>query len=167
MTHAYLGLAVFDVMATALGYALLFGLGFVRRRADVLRYLGLAFLGGWAAIGVAVALGVSLGVDPAIRNVLLLAAAIAAVCIGAGRVFPALARPTRPRDRDPLLRVAGLAGAGLLSIALLGSFVYALRAGADYYWDTWAFWIPKAKAIYYFHGLDTGLSGFLTYANPE
>jgi hypothetical protein len=34
-------------------------------------------------------------------------------------------------------------------------------------WDAWQFWLPKAEAIYYFHGLDTGLSGFTTYGNPE
>ena len=34
-------------------------------------------------------------------------------------------------------------------------------------WDTWAFWLPKAEAIYYFHGLDTGLGGFTTFANPQ
>jgi hypothetical protein len=167
VTHAYLGLAAFDLMATAIGYALLNGLGLVRSRAEALRYLGLAFLAGWATTGVAISLGVSLGVDPRVRNVLLLTTAAIALCLGARRLFPASQRPPLPADRDLLPRAAGLAGAGLLVMAMLGSLVFSARAGADYFWDAWAFWVPKAKAIYYFHGLDTGLGGFLTYANPE
>lgn len=167
MTHAYLGLAAFDLTATGLGYALLHLLGLVRSRADVFRYLGLAFLAGWTTIALAVALGASVGVDPRIRNVLLLTAGAVALCLGARRVFPTLVRPPLPADRDLLARAAGVAGAGLIVVALVARVLSSARAGADYFWDTWAFWIPKAKAIYYFHGLDTGPGGFLTYANPE
>src|SRR5262245_53648042 len=163
MTGAYLGLAAFDLLATALGYALLYGLGLVRTGGSAIRHVGLAFLAGWATIAVAVALGVSLGVDPRVRNVVLLAAGGIALRLGARRLFPTLERPPLPADRDPLARAAGLAGGGFLAVALVASPIFAARAGADYFWDTWAFWVPKAKAIYYFHGLDTGPGGFLTF----
>jgi hypothetical protein len=167
MTHAYLGLAAYDLMATAVGYALLFALGLARRPGSALRQLGLAFIAGWATVGAMIAIGVSLGVDPIARNVLLLAGGALVVCALASFVFPRVERAARPPNREPLLRLAAAIGAGLLAIGLVGSVLVASRAGADYYWDIWAFWIPKAKAIYYFHGLDTGLGGFLTYANPE
>jgi hypothetical protein len=34
-------------------------------------------------------------------------------------------------------------------------------------WDVWSFWLPKAMALYFFSGLDTGLSGYTTYAHVE
>src|SRR5207247_912819 len=167
MTHAYLGLAAFDLCAVAVGYAVLSCLGFVRRPGQVLRHLGLAFLTGWALLGVAVATAVTEGVDPRAGQVLILALVAIAVCVGAQRLFPALERQPRPREREPLLRAAALAGGALLLVAVVGTLTFAARAGADGSWDVWAFWLPKAEATFYFHGLDTGLGGFLTYANPE
>jgi hypothetical protein len=167
LRHAYLGLAAFDLLAGAVGYALLYGLGLVRRRGHVLLQLGLAFFTGWAALGVVLALGVSLGVDPAVRNVLLLAVGVAALGIAARRVFPELARPSQPREQRPLLRAAALAGAALLVVGLVATICGSARGDAEDGWDLFAMWLPKAEAIYYFHGLDTGLSGYLTYGHNE
>jgi len=167
VTHAYLGLAAFDAVVTAVGYALLHGLGLVRTRAAALRHLGLAFLAGWATVGLVLAVGVSVGVDPALRNVLLLALAVAALAVGARLFFPALERPLLPAERRPLQRAAALAGMVLVAIGLGATILYAVRADADGSWDLAAFWLPKAEAIYYFHGLDTGLGGYLTYTHNE
>ena len=38
---------------------------------------------------------------------------------------------------------------------------------ADPNWDSWAFWLPKAKSTYYFHGLDSGPGGFTHFANRD
>ena len=34
-------------------------------------------------------------------------------------------------------------------------------------WDAWSFWLPKAKSIVYFGGLDTSTGGFTSFANSE
>jgi hypothetical protein len=66
-----------------------------------------------------------------------------------------------------LRRSLALAGAAVLVFALVAAVLVAVTGGADTSYDVWAFWLPKAKAIYYFHGLDTGLGGFTAYANPQ
>jgi hypothetical protein len=166
MTLAYLGLAAFDLVATALGYAVLNCLGFVRRPAEAVRYVGLAFFAGWALEGILLSLLLLVGIDPSVWHTAVLAAVLAGACVWARRYFPRLERPFRAPDRDLLLRTAAIAGGALLVVALAAGIVSTVRLGADPRWDVWAVWLPKAKAIYYFHGLATGIGGFTTYGNP-
>jgi hypothetical protein len=167
LTHAYLGLVAFDVMVAAVGYALLYGLGFVRRPGDALRYLGLAFFGGWTVTAVLLALGVTVGVDPDLGRVIAMSVAAGIVFVLAGRGRGAVLQPDREPSTSRLARGSAIAGAALLLLTLGLALREAVVSQADMSWDTWAFWLPKAEAIYYFHGLDTGLGGFTTYANPQ
>ena len=86
--------------------------------------------------------------------------AIVVTLVGDGRGIAGVLggpRPPRPRRRGPtgdagalLVTAAGIALAGLLLEALFRSArLQSLQA-----YDAWAFWVPKAKAIYFFGGLD-------------
>jgi len=166
VTHAYLGLAAFDVVTTAAGYAVLSCLGFIRRPSTPVRYVGLAFVAGWALEGILFSLALMPGFDPLVWHTFLLVAVVAAVCVWARRFFPRLDRPFSPSDRNLVKRAAAILGGSLLVVALAAGVASSVKLGADPRWDVWAVWLPKAKAIYYFHGLATGLSGFSTYGNP-
>jgi hypothetical protein len=167
LTHAYLGLIAFDLVLTLAGYAVLFCLGLLRRGLDAFRYLGLAFLAGWATVGLTMGLGATVGVDPDLGEVLGGAAILIAISVAVGRRVPALPRAARRPERSRLAVTTALAGGATVVLSLGVALSEAIRANADMTWDAWQFWVPKAEAIYYFHGLDTGLSGFTTYGNPE
>ncbi|MGH3131540.1 MAG: hypothetical protein ACRDNX_12035, partial [Gaiellaceae bacterium] len=53
----------------------------------------------------------------------------------------------------------------LLYVEELGRRAFA--AGATYHQDAWGFWLPKAKAIALFGGLDTGPGGVTSYFHPD
>jgi hypothetical protein len=167
LTRAYLGLAALDVLELGAGYGLLYGLGFVRSGRGALRSLGLAFFTGWAALGVALAIGISLGLDPDVPRTLGVAFAIAIAGIACRGFRGPVAMPPARSSTHPAARALAISGAAVLGIALASAFVAGAASPADTNWDVWAFWVPKAEAIYYFHGLDTGLGGYLTYAHAN
>ncbi len=167
MTHAYLGLAGLDLLELAAGFGLLHGLGVVRSRPAAPGAVGLAFLTGWAAVGVVLALGAPLGLDPGIAATTAVALALAGAGVACRRLVAGLDEPRLPPLRGRAPRALSLAGSAALAAALAGALVVGVQHAADVSWDAWAFWIPKAEAVYYFHGLDTGLGGYLTYAHPE
>src|SRR5436190_2137030 len=61
-----------------------------------------------------------------------------------------------------------VAGAGVLFL-LLAAVELCRRALASGPLDpdVWAFWLPKAKTIVYFGGLDTHAGGFTSYPHPD
>jgi hypothetical protein len=59
-----------------------------------------------------------------------------------------------------------VAGAAVLLVQLAALLRRALDAGAPTQWDAWAFWLPKARSIIDFGGLDTAIGGFTSFANP-
>ena len=65
-----------------------------------------------------------------------------------GRSLPRLGSISE--DTGLVVTAVGIAAAGL---ALEGYFRTARLSGLQA-WDAWSFWIPKAKAIYFFGGLD-------------
>jgi hypothetical protein len=166
MTHAYLGLAALDAVMTSLGYALLVALGVVRSGMRALRFLGLAFLTGWSLLGVALSFALSVGLDAGPATVLVVAAVGIVACLVLRRRLPVLALASRRRE-GPVATVVALVGAALVVATGIAAVAESLRAVTDMSYDVWSFWLPKAEAIYYFHGLDTGLGGFTTYGNPE
>src|SRR5581483_4326288 len=167
VTHAYLGLAGLDLLELAAGFGLLHGLGVVRSRPAAPGAVGLAFLTGWAAVGVVLALGAPLGLDPGIAATTAVALALAGAGVACRRLVAGLDEPRLPPLRGRAPRALSLAGSAALAAALAGALVVGVQHAADVSWDAWAFWIPKAEAVYYFHGLDTGRGGYLTYAHPE
>jgi hypothetical protein len=155
--RAIAGLTALNVSFAVLGLAGLWALRGFPRWSDMLRYVGLAYLLGVSAFGVLwtqlLVVGVSFG---GWEIVLTLAAVTVAACIAGVSLGRPLPHGWRDPGRGPgssaavLVTAAGIAATGLLLEALFRSArLQSLQA-----YDAWAFWVPKAKAIYYFGGLD-------------
>lgn len=163
MTHAYLGLAGFDLTAIAVGYGLLDGLGVLRTTRRRILGAPLAFFTGWALLGASLSTWLALGLRVNLATIAVFALVAFAGSIRLRRFFPGLERTPGPESREPLLRGLTLLGGCLLFLGLLAAFVYGLRAEADSSQDLYTTWLVRAKAVYYFHGFSTGLSGIGTY----
>jgi hypothetical protein len=164
MTSSYVGLAVFDAFLLVAGFGALYGLGLVRSGRDALRHAALALVVGWAAVGIADSVALVLGAPLNRWVVFLLAVAIAAAGVLTGRRIPSYRmRVVGEPGRASWIAVAG---AALLLVQLTALLRRALAAGAPTQWDAWAFWLPKARSIVDFGGLDTALGGFTSFANP-
>jgi hypothetical protein len=166
-TRALVGLAALNAGFAVTGLAVLYAVRGFRHWTDVARLSGLGYLLGVAAFGVVwtqfLVVGVPFG---GWAIVLTLVAGTAAGC-AAGVAF---GRP-RPRwtgrsgvpqlsTQTLLVTAVGIASAGLL----LEAFFRSARLQSLQAFDAWAFWVPKAKAIYFFGGLDEQV--FTTSAGP-
>jgi hypothetical protein len=155
MSRVDLGLTANALLVLAIGYGLLYGLGFVRSARSALRLTGLSYLLGWALLGSVLALGLVVGIDPTVRTVSI----VAAICVGAGAVAGRRTAETssaaRAPERHPLALASTVVGAAIATVASLSALMLAID-GAGYadYIDNVDFWIPKAASIYYAHGLD-------------
>ena len=149
--RSLLGLAVMNLFALGVGAGLLWGVRGWRTWWELARLAGLAYLLGVAALGVASTLVLVVGIPFSLVTVLLTGLVLAAAGIAEGL------RLGRPR---PVLGAGpgriGLVGAALagLVIVYLEALFRAARLSGLYAFDAWSFWVPKAKAIYFFDGLD-------------
>ncbi|HVM18209.1 MAG TPA: hypothetical protein VM290_11565 [Gaiellaceae bacterium] len=161
MTAVVLVLALY----LAAGGALLWAVGLARTPRALLFHAGLAALLGWAAAGIAASYLLVAGAAATPLQVAGVLAVVAAAAVGVGRRAAPLPRPRAlPETRGGRWLAAG--AAALLAVYLLVHLRRALGTGANW-WDAWAFWLPKAKSLYHFGGLDTGPGGFTSFANPE
>jgi hypothetical protein len=159
VTSEVAGLVALNVVLVAIGVALLAGIGFVRTPVDALRFIGLALVTGWAAIGITASLALMAGAALTVVEVVALAAVLAGGGALGARFVPA---PRGSRARFTAVgagNALAVAGAAVLLVYLEALFRRA-RLSEPGAWDTWAFWLPKAKSIVYFDGLDTGQGGF-------
>jgi hypothetical protein len=164
--RAILGLAALNGAYAVLGTALLWAIRGLPRWSDVLRLAGLGYLLGLASFGVVwtqlLVVGVPLDGRTLVLSLVLGTAAAAGAAVLLRRERPhGLGDPARHASTGGVLVTAvGIALAALLLEAMFRSArLQSLQA-----YDAWAFWVPKAKAIYYFGGLDHQL--FTTLANP-
>jgi hypothetical protein len=149
--RSLLGLVALNLFALGVGAGLLWGLRGWRTWWELGRLAGLAYMLGIAALGVALTLVLVMGVPFSLATVLLTGLVLAAGGLGVG------VRLGRPRPvLGPGPRRIGLAGAALaaLVIVYLEALFRAARLSGLYAFDAWSFWVPKAKAIYFFGGLD-------------
>jgi hypothetical protein len=124
-----------DLLDTA-GIALMLGLGAVCAAATVVLSLG-GGLSGW------VVLGLCAGV----------AAPASIIAVSRSRPLPRGMGPLPPRTIGTLAAVVGALGTVAVLIAFFRvAHVTPLQGG-----DSFEFWVPKAKAIYFFDGLDERL----------
>jgi hypothetical protein len=134
--------------------------------AAVLRGIGLAYLLGVATVGVLATLVLVAGSGVATPIVVALALGVAVLGAGVARVrghgIPRASGFSRPVPTPELLFATAL---GLLTVAVLVAFFLVARHQGLVAWDAWAFWVPKAQAIYFFGGLDETL--FRSLANPS
>lgn len=161
-----LRIAALDVVFVAVGLAFLYGLGIVRSRGSAARHLGLALLGGWAAVGVGTSYLLMAGAAGTAAEIALVAVILAAGGLALGRV----ARPARPFPRvwTRSTRSVAVAACGVLLLgASLVEMLRSVRLAQPDEWDAWAFWVPKAEAIVYSGGLHTGPGTIESFANPD
>ena len=164
MTSSYLGLAALDAFLLIAGLGALHGLGLVRSSRDALRHTGLAVVVGWAAVGIADSLALILGAPLNRWVVASFALAIAVAGVFVGRRVPSYR--LRIVGESGAASWVAVAGAAVLLVQLAALLRRALAAGAPTQWDAWTFWLPKARSIVEFGGLDTALGGFTSFANP-
>ena len=160
--RALVGLAVANVVVLGTGSCLLWGVRGLRSWAELARLSGLAYMIGVAALGVTLSIELVFGVPFRLTTIVLTCLALALGGLVLGRVLG--------RER-PLFRAGGSHGLGLVAAsygAIVVVYVEAMfRAGrlaplSNF--DGWAFWVPKAEAIYTFGGLDEQF--FTELANP-
>jgi hypothetical protein len=149
--RALVGLAVMNLFALGVGTGVLWGLRGWRSWWELARLAGLAYMLGLAALGVALTLGLVVGIPFSLATIMLTGLVLAAVGVVVG---VRLGRPRPALGAGP--RHVGLAGAALavLVIVYLEALFRAARLSGLYAFDAWSFWVPKAKAIYFFDGLD-------------
>jgi hypothetical protein len=151
--RALAGIMALNLAYAAVGLALLFGFGALRTRWAVLRLAGLGYLVGIAAFGVLwttlLVLAVPFGG---------IAIVVSLLALGAGGVAAGRVRRVRLERGPPLAPATPIVLVSAAGIALAGLFLEALfrasRLLSLQEYDAWAFWVPKGKAIFFFHGLD-------------
>jgi hypothetical protein len=153
-----------NLFLLAVGVAVLFAVRGWASWGELLRLGGLAYLLGVAASGGLWVLELVIGIPFTLAAIV--STGVVLTAIGAG-VGWKLGRRVPPLPRTPSLPALSLATA--IFVAVTGVVFEALfRAGrlpGLYEYDAWAFWVPKAKAIYFFHGLDEHF--FTTLPGPS
>ena len=150
--QALAGLAALNLFYLLCGASLLWLVRGWTTWIDVARLAGLAYIVGIVVVGSAWTLlliaGVPFGLWLVVGLPLLVVAGAVVAARRRGRALPR--GGVVPESSGLLVTAGGIALAGLL---LEGLFRTARLAGL-YEWDAWSFWIPKAKAIYFFDTLD-------------
>jgi hypothetical protein len=156
--HAIAGIVAFNVFLLVVGIAVLYGVRGWDSWNEMLRLAGLAYMLGVAAMGVTFVIELVLGLDLSLSTILL---------TGGGLVFLGALIGRRLGHRLPRAKL-GVASVSLKAAVFGGlAIVYAealFRSGrlaGLYEFDGWAFWVPKAKAIYFFGGIDRQFFGEL------
>ena len=153
--RALFGLTAYNLFLLAGGVGVLFGIRGWRSWGELARLGGLAYMLGAAATGVLYTLELVAGVPFSFFTILAtgvgLLLAVALIGRRLGRRLP-----PRPRAlRLPRLSWIAALFAAISTIYFEALFRSGRLAGLSEY-DAWAFWVPKAKAIYFFRDLDLG-----------
>jgi hypothetical protein len=163
--RAIAGLFALNGAFALLGLSLLWSLGALPRWADTLRLAGVGYLAGVAAFGALwtqlLVIGVPFGGWGIVATLAVGTSAVCVLGLALGRSMPRGFGDGRGSSTAALLTTAaGVALAGLLLEALFR----AARLQSLQAYDAWAFWVPKAKAIFFFGGLDEQV--FTTLPGP-
>jgi hypothetical protein len=148
------------------GFCLLWALRGWRSWIDLIEHLGVALLLGLGCVCVIATIVLVAGGSLALW-------VIVGICgfISGGAAEVAILRRKRlPRTLGQLpdfrARSTAFALGGVaVTVAVLVAFFRTVRVNSFVGYDAWAFWIPKAKAIYFFGGLDEHL--FRTLPGPS
>jgi hypothetical protein len=146
---AILGLLALNAWLLCVGLAVVYGARGWRGPHELVRLGGVAYLAGVAAMGIVWTLQLIVGIRFSVLTILLGGLLVVAVGLFAGRRHSRPASAPRPLS----IGVVGALGAAAAIVYLEAQFRAARLAGL-YEFDAWSFWVPKAKAIYYFGGLD-------------
>jgi hypothetical protein len=107
---------------------------------------------GVAALGVALAVELVAGVPFRLTTILLTCLGLTIAGLAVGRALGRVRPPLRGGSTGGLGLVA--ASYGALVVVYVEALFRAGRLAALSNYDGWAFWVPKAQAIYFFGGLD-------------
>jgi hypothetical protein len=151
--HALLGLLALNLWYLVVGILVLFALHGWASWAELGRFAGLGYMLGVASLATLWIFELAIGIPLGFPAIFVTGALIGACALLYGswrgrRLVPA----TRPSW--PAITWVGAIGAALTIVYLEAAFRAARLAGL-YEFDAWDFWVPKAKAIYFLHGLDT------------
>jgi hypothetical protein len=148
---AIVGLVALNLTIMIVGAAALYALRGLWSWSDAVRLAGVAYMLGVALCGVVFVFELVVGLPFSLAGILATEAVLAlgAVLIGRG-----LGRP-RPTGMLALPRLSVLSVTfGVLLVVYFEGLFRSGRLAGLYEFDGWAFWVPKAKAIYFFGGLD-------------
>jgi hypothetical protein len=158
MSRSIAGLVGLNCLFVLTGACLLWAIRGWRTWLDLVEHLGVALMLGLGSVTVLATLVLIAGQDLSFWTVIVLCAVVAApaaeIAWLRGRRLP------RAFGELPRLRSAPIVGAlalFLLAGALLGALYRVARVNSFVTEDAFVFWIPKAKAIYFFGGLDEQL----------
>jgi hypothetical protein len=151
--HAIAGLGLFNLLLLVLGMCVFWAVRGWETWYEFCRFAGLAYLLGVAVFGAVWTLllivGVGFGLLSIAASVVILGACSVLLGVRIGRPRPRLGR-LGPVGFASLVAAVGVAAAGLF----LETLFRAGRLQGLFAWDAWSFWVPKAKAIYFYGGLD-------------
>ena len=150
--RALIGLVALNALLLGVGLAVLTALLGRRSWHELARLSGLGFMLGVALVGVALSIELVLGVPFSFATIVLTCAALVVAAFVLSRPL-ARWRPDPPTGRMPGGGLVAVAFGALIIVCLEAMFRAGRLAGLSA-WDAWAFWVPKAKAIYFFGGLD-------------
>jgi hypothetical protein len=154
VTRIWLGLLAENLLILLLGHAVLHALGLARRRREHLRLVGLAYVAGWALLGVALSMALMAGVPAGIATTLLVVAALAgALALVGVRVATPDAAPA-PRRLHPAAAAATGLATLILAVEAVAAIFVSLRNDWDPFLDLLTAWLPRAQTIFYSHSLD-------------
>lgn len=148
------GLLLLNALFLLAGSGLLWGVRGWTDWVDWLSLSGVAYMAGLATSAVLTTVVLSLGGSASTAEILLVtlvpAAAGAVLGFVARRPAPRLGRIPRPFSAGDWAAVIFAA----CTVVLLAAFFRVARGQPLTDWDAWTFWIPKAKVIYFFGGID-------------
>jgi hypothetical protein len=149
--HSLAGLGALNFSLLVVGAAVLYALRGLRTWNEALRLSGVAYMLGVATAGIVFVFELVVGLDFSLTAILITEGVLTAAGLVTGR---ALGRPT-PGGRLALTRISlATAALGALVVVYGEALFRSGRLAGLYEFDGWAFWVPKAKAIYFFGGLD-------------
>lgn len=160
--RALVGLAGFNVFLLGVGGAWLWALRGWGPWGQIARDAGLAYMVGVALLGITLSIELVFGVPFTFATVVLTGVALVLVAaVLRGPLVSWRPAPTAAPTRGMAMVSAVF---GLMIVVYLQALFRASRLSPLSAWDAWAFWVPKAKAIYFYGALDEQL--FRELANP-
>jgi hypothetical protein len=149
--HAISGVVALNLVFLVVGTATLYAMRGFRSWVELLQLGGFAYMLGVAATGVAFVLELVSGLALSLPAMLVTAGVLTAA---GGIIGRALGRPLPGRTLGARRIPLPAAVFGALVIVYAEALFRSGRLAGLYEFDGWAFWVPKAKAIYFFGGLD-------------
>ncbi len=162
MSRSIEGLFLLNALFLATGFAVLWALRGFSDLVDIAEHAGIALLLGLGGIGSLATVVLCLGGGLPTVTVIALALVVVAAALVGQRLGGARLNRAAWKSALPSLGMFRATHALALVFAatattLFGFFVRVGRIDPLTSYDGWSFWVPKAKAIYFFGGLDEHL----------